>query len=163
MRQQNFKLYFAIAITVIFALVFTIFPLPKGLWWLRPHWVTLVLIYWILNFPKRVGIIFGFTIGLLLDLLNGVTLGSTGLVLSCIAFLVVLLQANLRQCRFWQRLIVVMMLVGFEQLLALWIQLALGNKTIGPWYWFPTMLTIISWPLLALLLQFVQKKFNLRS
>jgi rod shape-determining protein MreD len=111
--------------------------------------------------PNFFGVITGFVVGILLDLLNGTPLGSTGLVLAFIAFLTIIFRPRLRQFRFWQQLVMVIILIGLEQLLYLWLQSALGHSSSGVWYWKATMLSVIAWPILFLLLQSYQRKLKL--
>ena len=61
-----------ILVTFIAALLLTIIPLPDWARYLRPDWVGLVLIYWCLALPERVGVSTGWFMGLLVDLLTGV-------------------------------------------------------------------------------------------
>ena len=161
MNQKKIRIYFAVCFTFLVALVITIFPLPSKLWWLRPHWLTLVLIYWVMFLPNSIGVITGFMVGNLLDLLNGTPLGSTGLVLAFVAFLTIMLRPRLKQFRFWQQLVIVIFLMALEQLLYLWLQLALGSSSNGERYWYATGLSIIVWPILFPLLQSYQRKFKL--
>ena len=64
-----------IAFTFIIALLLTVIPLPEGLRFLRPDWVGLVLIYWCMALPHRVGVASGWFMGLMVDLLTGTLLG----------------------------------------------------------------------------------------
>ena len=38
---------------------------PQWLGWLRPHWVLLVLFYWVLYVPHRLGLVTAWLLGLL--------------------------------------------------------------------------------------------------
>lgn len=161
MNQKRAKIYFAACFTFLLAAVASIFPLPAHLWWLRPHWLTLVLIYWVMFSPNQFGVITGFTVGLLLDLLHGAALGSTGLVLAFIAFLTMIFRPRLKQFQFWQQLIMVILLIGLEQILHLWVQKALGGSPVSIGYWSATLVSVMAWPILYLLLQSFQRKLKL--
>jgi rod shape-determining protein MreD len=162
MERKKIKPYFAVCFTFLIASVITIFPLSSNLWWLKPHWLTLVLIYWVIFLPNVIGVIAGFFVGILIDLLKGTPFGSTGLVLAFIAFLTIMLRMRLRQFRFWQQFAVVIFLVGLEQLLYLWLQLALGSSSVvGMKYWSSAGISIIMWPILFLLLRSYQRRLKL--
>lgn len=81
MKQSLF-----IIVSFIIALMLTIFPLPSALAWYRPAWVLLVLMYWLITVPDRVGIVSSFFVGLLLDLLTGSLLGLHALLFTCLGF-----------------------------------------------------------------------------
>ena len=59
-----------ILFTFIVALILTVIPLPEAGRYLRPDWAGLVLIYWCLALPDRVGVISGWLLGLAVDLLT---------------------------------------------------------------------------------------------
>ncbi|HUM92196.1 MAG TPA: rod shape-determining protein MreD, partial [Candidatus Competibacter sp.] len=50
-------------------------PLPDSLERFRPDWVAMVLIYWNMALPHRVGIGIGWLVGLLMDVGRGGLLG----------------------------------------------------------------------------------------
>lgn len=161
MNNKKVKIYFLVFISFGLAMVGTIVPLPHNIAWLRPHWLTLILIYWIMFSPNMVGVVYGFVAGIALDLLGGLLLGSTGFVLALVAFLTIMLKPKLRQIGFWQQLVIVIFLVGFEQLISLWLQMFLGRSVVWTGYWLATVASIIVWPLLFALLQSYQRKLRL--
>ena len=77
-----------IALTFVVAMVLAIVHLPDSvpveLGYLRPEWVVLVLIYWVIALPRRVGILVAWSVGLIVDVLLGSLLGQHG-----IAFIIV--------------------------------------------------------------------------
>ena len=78
------------------ALLLTLLPLPEWASELRPPWVALTLLYWILAAPERVGVFWGWAMGLLLDVSIGTILGQHALSLAVMAWLMVSLQRRLR-------------------------------------------------------------------
>ena len=73
-------------ITGIGAFMLAIMPLPDWAVEFRPDWVTLVLIYWAMAVPTRVGVTVAWFAGLLLDVSYGTLMGqhAVGMVLSLI-------------------------------------------------------------------------------
>ena len=57
-RERRTRLVPALAILLV-AGVLTVLPLPGWLQWGRPEWVALILIYWCIALPHRVGIATG--------------------------------------------------------------------------------------------------------
>ena len=67
--------YLVIYLSLVVALVLMILPLPDWVQIYRPNWVVLVLIYWSMALPKRVGLWFAFFTGIILDASQGTLLG----------------------------------------------------------------------------------------
>ena len=68
-----------IAISFLLAFLLAGIPLPSELQRFRPDWVAMVLIYWCMALPHRIGIGVGWTVGLLLDIGRGALLGQHAL------------------------------------------------------------------------------------
>ena len=66
-----------ILLTFIAALLLTVIPLPDWARYLRPDWVGLVLIYWCMALPDRVGVTTGWLMGLMVDSADRHRAGST--------------------------------------------------------------------------------------
>ncbi len=161
MRRSNIAVYFPVILSFAFAFVFMIIPIKQEFRWLRPDLVTLVLIYWVANLPNHIGIFFAFAVGLMFDLLTGMLLGSMGFALSVVAFLTMNLRLRLRIYRFWQKFIVVMLLVAFSQLLRLWVQMLIGHPPASFMYWVCSISSAIVWPLVYSVLGSFQRTLKL--
>ena len=57
MADQEAHGYGVILLTFVAAYVLAVLPLPHWLQWGRPEWVALVLIYWCIALPHRVGMV----------------------------------------------------------------------------------------------------------
>jgi rod shape-determining protein MreD len=77
-----------IVLTVVLALVLTIVPLPGGLAAFRPEWIGLVLIYWSLALPARVGLGVAWLTGIVQDVLQATLLGAHALSLTLAVFII---------------------------------------------------------------------------
>ena len=78
------------------ALLLGLLPLPGLLQPLRPYWLALVLAYWVLEAPERVGLGSAFLLGLVADLAFGGLLGEQSLRLVVLAFILERFRARLR-------------------------------------------------------------------
>lgn len=135
-----------IVFTFLVALVLTIIPMPETARYLRPDWVGLVLIYWCLALPDRVGVSTGWLLGLLLDLLTGTVLGQHALSLTVVAWLALRFHQRVRLFPVWQQAFIVLVLLVLHQLLALWISRIIGRPAV-PWYfWMPSIISMLLWP-----------------
>lgn len=147
--------------TFIVGLVLSQIPLPDFLQWYRPEWVALVLIYWVLSVPHRVGLVSAFATGLLLDIVRGSVLGLNALSLTLIAYLVLLLYKRLRMFPLWQQSMMVMVLVGINQLLFFWMQGITGTTAAGLHFLIPSLVSGVFWPWLFVVLHGVRRTFRI--
>ena len=147
--------------TFLIGLILSQIPLPDFLIWYRPEWVALVLIYWVLMVPHRVGLVSAFFMGLLLDIIRGSVLGLNALSLTIIAYLVLLLYKRLRMFPLWQQSMLVMVLVGINQLLFFWMQGITGTTAGGLQFLIPSLISGIFWPWIYVVLHGVRKTFRI--
>lgn len=110
-----------IHLSLLIALLIVLLPIPMDWRFLRPDIAALVLFYWALALPHRVGVATAFALGMGLDLIEGAPLGlsSPGLMLATL-----ILQFNyqrIRQFDLIQQSVVILVLMllstGIEQLL----------------------------------------------
>ena len=150
----------AIIFTFIVALLLTIMPLPEWARYLRPDWVGMVLIYWCLAVPERVGVITGWLMGLLLDLLTGALLGQHALALAVIAWVTLNFHQRIRLFPIWQQALTVLVLLILHQLLAIWVSRIIGRPGV-PWYfWAPSLVGMLIWPLISGFLRQLRRTFR---
>lgn len=143
-----------IVISFFVALALLIVPLPKVLAYFRPHFALLVLIYWVLYVPERVGIATGFIVGLLLDVLYGGLLGQYALGFTLVAYVVYQLQARLRMFPVFQQMLSILIFTGLVQIIAIWAHYLTGQPLNYALQWLPVLTTALFWPLVAKVLDF---------
>jgi rod shape-determining protein MreD len=152
----------AILASFCVALVLTILPLPDWAQPFRPQWVTLVLIYWTLALPHRVGVGIGFLNGIALDVLTGTLLGQHALGLSIVAFATLKLHQRVRVFPLWQQSLVVLVLLVVEHLLALWVMGAIQEQPPGLVYWAVPPIGALLWPWVFVILRDIRRRFHVR-
>lgn len=149
-----------ITVTFLIGLVLTIMPLPEGMRYLRPDWVGLVLIYWCLALPERVGVSIGWVMGLLVDLLTGSLLGQHAMALAIVAYLALKFHQRVRLFPIWQQSLTVLVLLVLHQLLALWV-IRFTGRPAPPWYyWAPSVTGMLFWPLIYFSLRALRRGFR---
>jgi len=136
-----------IAISMVMALLMTILPLPQTLDYLRPQWLLLAIIFWILFKPNYIGLVLIWCIGLLVDVLMGTLLGEHALALIVITAIVTQFQVRIRLYSVWQQSFVVLLLTLFYQFILFWIQGMVSRAPTTLWFWAPLITTAIIWPL----------------
>lgn len=152
----------AILLSFIAALALNMLALPGWAEALRPDWIALVLIYWCIALPDRIGVGYGWLAGLTLDVANGAVLGQHALALSVVAYLGLRLHQRLRLFPLWQQSLSVLILVLLHLMLTLWIRGSVGLST-GTWtYWLPALTSMMLWPPIFLSLRRVRRAYRVR-
>ena len=153
------RAYAVILPTFFVALVLAIFPMPRLLDYIRPDWVAMTLIFWILVSPAKSGVFLGFFMGLLVDVIHGHTLGQNALALSALAYLCILLQSRMRLYHSLQQALLVFVLVGLFLLLRYWVESILVGQGHGALLW-PSVGSGLMWPLWYGLLSSIRYYFR---
>ncbi len=143
----------AIYCSFILALMLSAMPLPNGLEWGWPEWVPMVLIYWCMALPHRVGLGTAWVLGLLVDLLQSSYLGLNALSLVLIAWITCLLYRRLRMYRMLQQALAVLLLIALNQFISRWGQALSGNTASNLMYLLPTLVSALVWPWLFVVLR----------
>lgn len=151
-----------VLITFVAALILTILPLPAMVADYRPEWVALVLLYWIMALPQRIGVSVAWVLGIALDVLRGALLGQHALALVVVAFIVSHLHLRLRMYPFWQQSVVMGFVLLVYQVLLLWIYDMTSTVSTAWSYWLPSLTGALLWPWLFMVLRDIRRKYNIR-
>ena len=149
-----------IAASLLVALVLSILPWPVWTEQFRPDWLALVLIYWCMALPTRVGVGMAWSAGLTLDVLYGSMLGENALAKALIAFLTVRFHLQLRMFPRWQQAVVVLLLVAGNNLLVLWVKHLAGQAPAIWSYLTPSIVSMLLWPWLFVILRDIRRHGN---
>ncbi len=150
-----------IATTLCVAMLLAILPMPEWARPYRPQWVTLVLLYWAIALPHRVGVGSGFVVGIVLDVLTGALLGQHALGLSVVTFIAIQLHQRIRVFPFWQQSLGILVLLVIEHLLALWVIGATRGVAPGLTYWTVPLIGALLWPWIFVTLRKVRRHFKI--
>lgn len=151
-----------ILLSLIFAFLLQMFALPDWGETLRPDWVALVLIYWCIALPERVGVGAGWLVGLILDVANGALLGQNALTLAIVAYLSLRLHQRIRLFPLWQQSVSVLLLVTLHLMLVLWIKGTTGQSAETWAYWLPALTSMLAWPLVFFILRGLRRNYRVR-
>ncbi|MFT7688830.1 MAG: rod shape-determining protein MreD [Candidatus Azotimanducaceae bacterium] len=153
-----------IALSFIVAMLLSVVSLPEFVPWelgyLRPEWVVLVLVYWVIALPHRVGLVIAWLVGLLVDVLSGSLLGQHGFVFTIIVYITASLYQRLRMFAVWQQSLIVFGIVGLGQLVNFWIENIVGLARWDLWYLFPAIMSALMWPWVFMSLRFLRRFFR---
>jgi rod shape-determining protein MreD len=156
------KLYLSIFISFLVAALLASVPLPKFLSWIWPQWIVLVMIFWILNLPDRLGFGTAFGIGLLQDALSGSMLGEHALALTIITYLLLKFNSKIIFSRLSAQTITVFMLILLYQALLYWIHGIIKNLPSTPNYWLSSITSALIWPYVVKLLNKYVQSYKTR-
>jgi rod shape-determining protein MreD len=147
--------------SIAFAFLLQLMPLPLVLLPLKPYWVGLVLIYWAIETPERVGLGFAFLIGLAGDLLSGELLAEQALRLVVLTFIVLRFRARLRFFPMWQQTLAVMALLLNDRIVVIMVRGFSGEPMPSSAFWLSPFVGAVAWPILFLLLDNLRGRLRL--
>jgi rod shape-determining protein MreD len=150
------------SVSVLCALALAIVPLPDALQAFRPDWVVLVVIFWSLMAPGRIGLLGAFFLGLMLDTLSGALLGQHALALLVVCYIVSRFHLRIRVFPIWQMSLTVMALLAVYEFLLFWVDGVAGRTVAGPERWAPVLVGTLLWPLLVNFLQSIREDVSAR-
>lgn len=146
-----------IVVTLILAMCLRIMPLPPGLALLNPDWGLLILIYWSLAMPERVGISYAWFFGILTDVLMGRLFGQYALAYSLIIYLVLIWHRQLRQFPQFQQSFFVFACLLISQLSLFWFENLKTPAHLHGTFWLPVLTGTLCWSLIFHLMRFVRR------
>lgn len=148
-----------IALSLITALWLAILPLPLWAQSGRPELVAMVLLYWVIALPERVGIGVAWMVGFVQDILEGAPLGQHAFALAVLAYLALILYQRLRMFTPVQQASVIFVLIGINQLLCHWVQTIGGTDSPNLLFLLPALVSALMWPLLSVFLRVLRRAY----
>jgi rod shape-determining protein MreD len=145
-----------IAASLVAALALNMLPFGRVVW--TPDWVVVLLAFWGLHQPQRVGLGLAFAMGLCIDVYQGALLGQHALVYSVLMFGAQMASRRLLWFGpWWQAL---QLLALFAAVHALEVALRLAGGGIAPPWWvlLAPLLEAAVWPLVSLILLAPQRR-----
>ena len=147
-----------IYLTILIGLILQVFPLPDWADQLRPQWPLLVLVYWSMLLPERVGIFTAMVVGLFVDVMLDALLGQHVLAYAVAIFIVITTYKRLRLMHAWQQALVVFLLLMIERIVTAVVLGMTRGQATDLYFWLPPLTGMLFWPLLGLLLSDFNRK-----
>ena len=138
-----------------------ILPLPDWVQIYRPHWVALILIYWSMALPQRVGLWSAFFIGLLVDTAQGTLLGQHALALVIIVYINMNFYQRVRVLSLAQQAIYVFVLLAMIQVVVAWVEGIMGRPVPILAFFSAPFIGMLIWPWVFVILRDIRRKFIL--
>ena len=145
-------------VSLLVALLLGLVPLPALLQPLRPYWLALVLAYWVLEEPEKIGLGWAFLLGLLADLAFGGLIGEQAMRLTIFAFILDRFRARLRFFPLSQQALAIGGLLVNDRVISAVIHVVLGAPQ-HPWaFWWAPLLGMLLWAPLFVLLDSLRRE-----
>jgi rod shape-determining protein MreD len=149
----------AIIISFAVAMLMNAMPWLDSLSLVKPDWVALVLIYWVMAIPNRIGVFSGFLLGLFVDVLDGNLFGINALSLAVVAYLIQIIFHRLRLFPRWKQAINVAVVIGIHKMIVLSLSSLISPVSIDFYYWLPLIGSALFWPWVFIILRDVRRNF----
>ncbi|EUJ11689.1 rod shape-determining protein MreD [Methylophilaceae bacterium 11] len=148
MRPANLT---TVLLTLIVALTFQLYPWSGQGVILRPDFLLVITLYWVVRAPHLCNVGVAWFAGLIVDLSTGSLLGQHALAFAFTAFLALLYQRRLVLFNRWQLSVYVFALLFVERTLVLILKLFADNENPGLSYFWPVLTSIILWQFMVLM------------
>lgn len=145
-----------IVVSLLFAFILDLLPWGRLLG--IPDFVALVLVFWSIHHPRRVGMGVAFMMGLLMDVHAGTRLGENALAYTLLAYGAILLHRRVVGFPILMQSLQVLPLFLMAQVVVLLVRLAIGAAFPGWPYFFESVTTALLWPLASWLLLAPQRR-----
>jgi len=160
-RRRTQFLIFSGSILLAFLLQLT--PLPQAIIVLKPYWLALVLVYWAIETPDRVGLGFAFLLGLVADVLTGQLLGEQSLRLLVMIFIVLRFRSRLRFFPIGQQTLAILALLLNDRIVVLMVRGFSGDPMPSMGFWIGPVIGMIAWPFIFLLLDDLRARMRAKE
>jgi rod shape-determining protein MreD len=144
--NQIYNNGWAIVATFVVSLMLAIIPMPSWAIPWRPEWATLVLIYWCMALPQRVGVVSGWGVGLIQDVLTGTLFGQQALSLAIAAYIILQIHRRLRIYPIYQQMIIIFFIILISELPNLWVRGLQGHPPQDFEFMYSSITSFLIWP-----------------
>ena len=158
--------------TFVIGFVLSALPLPETIIDWRPCWLAMLLIYWCMALPERVGILSAWLLGLLFDVQQSFILGQHGVISEFsnpiialgfifLAYIIIRNHKRLRVYPLLQQALVVCLYLLIYQAIMLLVMLLSGTITYTWFYWLPAFTSMLIWPWLFIFMRDFRRRNNI--
>ena len=150
--SNNFRPVWVVVTSLLVAGGLNIFPTGWFGGYFQPDWVALVLIYWCLWEPERIGAGVGWLSGLFLDILDFGIMGKHALAKCVCGFLASRVSLRLRVYPTWQQCIGVAVLISIDTLIEALVLVLLDRPGLSIGHWLSPGASMLMWPVVLVIL-----------
>lgn len=161
-QERLGRLILAFSLSSIAALILMVMRVPDWLFNFWPDWIALVLVYWALMKPERIGPLFGFIVGTVLEVLFVRKFGALGFGFATLVFIVNSFNQQLRIIPLWQQTILVALFIGMIKIVVGWLYGIVADFTITAEYFQSIFGNLLIWPFVFILLDEFRRSMRIR-
>jgi rod shape-determining protein MreD len=136
---------------VLIALFLNLVPLPTWVQRVWPDVLAVVMVYWGVFQPRRIGILGAFLLGLLMDVADGTLLGQHALAYSVLMFAAMSLHRRIQMFHLPYQVAHVVVILLLHQAVELIVRMLSGHVFPGAIYFVASLTGAVSWPAVAAL------------
>ena len=133
--------------------------LPWSGWWLavKPDFVALVVLYWCIQQPRKVGFASAWVLGLMMDVADGSLFGQHALAYSVLAFGGIVLHRRVLMFTMRDQVLHVLVLLLMNDLMILAVRMLAGAGFPGFTYFIGSLTAAALWPAVSFLFKLPQR------
>ena len=155
--------YILLPVSPVFIIVslvgaFLLNLLPWGTWVGVPDFVALVLVFWSIHQPRKVGIGVAFFMGLLMDVHHASLLGENALVYTLLSYFSIMIHRRVLwfpvRTQALHILPILLLTQGVQLLIRLWVT----GKSPGLLFFVSSLVAVVLWPVVTWLLLAPQRR-----
>ena len=155
-----FVIYSSILIGMVLSVVQVPVSLPPELGYVRPDWVAMVLVYWVIAVPNRIRLFTAWVVGMIMDVLLGGLMGQYALSYVIITYIAANLYQRLRMFSVWQQAGIIFAILGLSHIVGFWAESIAGLSEWSFWYLLPAVTGAFLWPWIFLLLRYFRRRYG---
>ena len=146
-----------IVVSLIAALLLNLLPWSGAWLWIKPDFVALVVLYWCIEQPQKVGFVSAWTMGLIMDVADGTLFGQHALAYSILAYAGIVLHRRVRMFSGTPQVLHVVLLLLMNDLIVLGVRLMAGADFPGLQYFIGSFVAAALWLPLGALFRLPQR------
>lgn len=123
-----------------------------------PDFVAMILVFWSMHQPRKVGIGVAFFMGLLMDVHDAALLGENALSYTLLSYFAIMIHRRVLWFSTGTQAMHVLPLLLMAQVVSLMVRLLVGGKFPGWLYFIESFVAAVLWPLLTWLLLAPQRR-----
>ncbi|TCV88176.1 rod shape-determining protein MreD [Sulfurirhabdus autotrophica] len=127
---------------------------------IRPDFIVLILLFWCINQPRKIGLGTAWFLGLVMDVADGSLFGQHALAYTLVTFAALILHRRVLMFPLLQQALHIFPILLLLQLTLLLFRLIVGVPYVEWSYFLPSLAGMLLWPPLSFLLQQPQRWTN---